>query len=860
MRARRMVVPSLRSFASSGAIVLLVTILLSPAAAWAQGIKLDDPDLARISDAILTGRVISIAYGRDPQVPYMYTYVSIEIDEHIKGLGMGTELVVKQLGGQIGDLAMVVYDQATFTVGEEVLLFLVERPRDGTLQTTGLWQGKWTINRDPVSGDGEATRAAFGTSDQADFANASEFEDSRLLAPFVAELRNWIGPQDGSVAPMRRFNTQPAEAAAAIVDPTPAFGLFDVRWNQADSSTPVSVDILASGQPNLAGGGFAEIGVARGLWNSAGSRLTLVAGNNVLSGASTTAICSDTTNPFSGRITIYFGDPCDELADDGTIAVGGTFSTANGGVTVNGTAFNRIIAGFVINNDGTQSFLTNSSCFQDIETHEIGHSIGIDHTSIPGNIMNPTAAPACFAAVSVQADSSNEAPITGGLGSDDIAAINFIYPAPAPPPGGPDQVPGPPRGLTYTLVADRVILDWLPPATGGPVNSYQVQGGVGPGKLNFVNFDTFQNATKINLKIGEGEYYIRVRARNSNGLSLDPSNEVTFVITGTPSVPNPVFVPPTLNAAVDTFGNIVVMGEVQNKVVGAGPPTFIRVEATFFSPDGSIVGTGFTFVLGRSRRLRASGIVTDTALLAGQRGCFMMSTNVPASQVDSYSLEGSYGTSVNDQLQGRLRLGEYTQQEDSFGKVQMVGNASNIGSRATYFNKIVFDVKTPKIQTCDFTFVQGSTVGLPGGGTTSTGLSPGEAGTFSNSTNVPFGPIEVRLYTTWDETAPAGAGGTLDALRKTDAEAAAVLARLEAHRSVLRQLISGPGKPSRGSLHDLRNRIEGLVQELEERMAPAGASSRVRFSERLLLPVRLALESRATYSSMGHRAGAAASR
>ena len=132
MRAGRMIMPSVCRFASSSAIVLFATILLSPAAAWAQGIKLDDPDLARISDAILTGRVISIAYGRDPQVPYIYTYVTIEIDEHIKGLGRVTELVVKQLGGRIGDLAMVVYDQATFTVGEEVLLFLVERPRDGT--------------------------------------------------------------------------------------------------------------------------------------------------------------------------------------------------------------------------------------------------------------------------------------------------------------------------------------------------------------------------------------------------------------------------------------------------------------------------------------------------------------------------------------------------------------------------------------------------------------------------------------------------------------------------------------------------------------------------------------------------------
>jgi len=191
-----------------GLIVLFAMILLSPAAAWAQGIKLDDRALADVSDVIVTGRVISIAYGRDPQVPNIYTYVTIEIDEHIKGFGLGNELVVKQSGGRIGDVWLKALDQAVFSVGEEVLVFLVERPHDGTLQTTGLWQGKWTINRDPVSGDGEVSRA-----------NASEFEDSRLLDSFVAELRSWIGPQDGSVVSMRRFNTQPAEASAANIDP-----------------------------------------------------------------------------------------------------------------------------------------------------------------------------------------------------------------------------------------------------------------------------------------------------------------------------------------------------------------------------------------------------------------------------------------------------------------------------------------------------------------------------------------------------------------------------------------------------------------------------------------------------------------
>ena len=102
---------------------------------------------------------------------------------------------------------------------------------------------------------------------------------------------------------------------------------------------------------------------------------------------------------------------------------------------------------------------------------------------------------------------------------------------------------------------------------------------------------------------------------------------------------------------------------------------------------------------------------------------------------------------------------------------------------------------------------------------------------------MPFGPLEVRLYTTWDETAPAGSSNTLDALRKTDAKAAAIFAQFEAYRSLLQQLISGPGTPSRQSLHHLRNQIETLALELEERMA--GGSSKVSLGDSILLPVRI---------------------
>jgi hypothetical protein len=401
----------------------------------------------------------------------------------------------------------------------------------------------------------------------------------------------------------------------------------------------------------------------------------------------------------------------------------------------------------------------------------------------------------------------------------------------------PLQLPGPPRLLTYRLTSDRVILDWLPPLTGGPVSSYQIIGGAGPGRRNYANFDTFQNATRINLKVGEGEYYVRVAARNAAGISTSSSNEIFFPVTGNPSIPNPVFVEPTINITQDFFGDVLVLGEVQNRALGGGAPNFIEIDAIFISPGGNIVGTNSTFLEGRSRRLRNSGNVTDTALLPGQRGCFIMSTNIPASQVSLVLLGGSFDTFSNDPLSGRLQVAQYTQQADFFGDLQMLGTATNVGTRPTYFNRIVFDVKTPMVQDCDSTFVDGVNMLLPSGVTTSTGLFPGQTGTFTNFTNVPFGPLEVRRYTQWDEAAPAGAHQAVEARRKTDPKVDAILQRLESNRSLLRQLVGGPGTPSRASLNHLRDEIESGLRELEARMAPPDASLRLPFENRLSRPL-----------------------
>src|SRR4051812_36984797 len=102
-----------------------------------------DDQLAGFSTAIVTGRVTDLATGRDINTGAIHTYVTVRIDSVLKGDIPEREIIVKQLGGRIGDETHVVFGQAEFVNGEDVLLYLEVRPRDRTLYTTALWQGKW---------------------------------------------------------------------------------------------------------------------------------------------------------------------------------------------------------------------------------------------------------------------------------------------------------------------------------------------------------------------------------------------------------------------------------------------------------------------------------------------------------------------------------------------------------------------------------------------------------------------------------------------------------------------------------------------------------------------------------------------
>ena len=111
-------------------------------------------DLTIRSSMVLTGKVTQIESRWNDQRNQIYTDITVEIESFLKGSHEEGMIVIRQLGGRVGDTAMSVFGSPTFNKDERVLLFL--KPRPGTtdrIVVAGLAQGKFHLDTDPLTGE-----------------------------------------------------------------------------------------------------------------------------------------------------------------------------------------------------------------------------------------------------------------------------------------------------------------------------------------------------------------------------------------------------------------------------------------------------------------------------------------------------------------------------------------------------------------------------------------------------------------------------------------------------------------------------------------------------------------------------------
>jgi hypothetical protein len=110
--------------------------------------KFSRQDLAKKSASIVQAKVDDVYSLQDGVSKEIYTYINLSVLESVKGAKGEKSITIRQLGGTVGNLISVVPGMPSFQRGEEVVVFLSVRDRDGYPWVMGLQQGKYSVVSD----------------------------------------------------------------------------------------------------------------------------------------------------------------------------------------------------------------------------------------------------------------------------------------------------------------------------------------------------------------------------------------------------------------------------------------------------------------------------------------------------------------------------------------------------------------------------------------------------------------------------------------------------------------------------------------------------------------------------------------
>jgi len=476
-------------------------------------VPVPEHDLIHQSVVIVMGQIETIESFSDVQEGQLYTHITLTIDEVLKGEVSVTELTIKQPGGAVGDTHTWIFGSPEFTIGEQVLLFLTNND-DGTLRVAHFYQGKFSIMWDEIRSkkmvsrnDNPAQVIVLGGLDKVE-ASGPNLGKLRELESFKARIRAIVNeetqrPQARSI-PTILFNPPSVTGASELM---PEFHTPNMsRWFEPDDGVPVKMRVNAQGEPDAPGYGFEQIQAALQAWSGVdGSSF------HYQDGGFTDA------DGFQedGVSAISFGDPLGQMdppADcAGILAIAGFMQDVTETRIVNGQSFFRIVEGDVVFNTGWKGcgFLEDFNNLAEVAAHELGHVLGLAHSTDPEAIMYPYA----------HLDGRG-----GSLGKDDTDGLVFLYPATIVPLGmatllSPSGSTDPTPTYTWKAVTGATwYYLWVNDSTGNKIKKWYRASEVQVGDDGAICSVTLE----IEMEAGEGRWWVRAWNANGYGPWSDP--------------------------------------------------------------------------------------------------------------------------------------------------------------------------------------------------------------------------------------------------------------------------------------------------------------------------------------------------
>ena len=453
------------------ALPLLVLVLSTIPAKATSVVMLTDEELILSSRVIVTGTVRSVFSAWNDEQNAIYTYVEVRPDRFLKG-DLGTKrIVLKQLGGTVGTKGMRINGQPQFVRGQQVLLYLSTAP-DGTLRTAHFFMGAFSIVKDAATATEWATRDVdAATVESLPRPDGQVVNNRAPLQDYLHKINDTL--QRGTVN-LQRAEGEESEPPIVAVPPewrhkkqkagdvSAQFVLMGdgVRWFEPDVGQPVNFYINPSSSP-IAGGAPNEISRAMNAWSAqSGANITIRS-------AGQTGSCGMLAD---GTSTISFGDCMGQLQPPfgcaGVLAITQTSWNPSETRTVGGRTYSRIVEADLVFNRGMDCFLGVSANLAEVVCHELGHAMGLAHSTDASAIM-----------WSVAHGRGRDAT----LGDDDRAGILSLYPSTGGSGGGGGGTGGG-GGGGGVPVPLAIMTTSLPTATAGRFYSQALTatGGASP--------------------------------------------------------------------------------------------------------------------------------------------------------------------------------------------------------------------------------------------------------------------------------------------------------------------------------------------------------------------------------------------